>query len=398
MSGFWSFRESRSAAAAAVEAVDGAHGSELAVTTVLPTGVEYRQTLTGQTAEDTREHHKSRRVLQSKTVDWGRTSSHYGTPKTRPQLSRVLCQGTASATGDDTVAAREHHISADQVDRDQLVDAVQRQWWETLNVDIRPVSLLPTAPTRPPTQQAADTETRRVVHELLAHACGPTTEGNTAFAGGRVVQAVTARRGSGKRVPLSFCEPAARGTEPAVRGRVVRVADTRRCCSGAQQASATPTIRGAPHRGEQDAAPVRCPGAAWDAERGGGVHQSGSVVLSTGITAPHASAAPRSQCSVAHEVDLAVSVSCPIEPEGSALWANTHPQAVPHEPASGGGVASNAAAHMDAVCRREELILLRRFFAVWLSAGEQRRVQRCAASYHCFLMQCVSEALGSNAP
>lgn len=369
MSGLWSFREAPTWGPD-TRVGGGGPSRELAVTRVLPVGVEYRNGTQNATSVPAHETAESKEGAQG-TV--------WATSDAAPAAS-------LPASGVEDVC---NCVSGDAVQRGVAVEQVQRSWWLRLGADVRPVaaSLLLAEPAASKDEAwKADTEALHTAQSLLRHAAGGAPKETP------VPEALEVEKSS--RTLPGACRRVSLGKTSTARASPVTL-DTQQ---GSQRCVARLT-------------------GAWDGASLGGLPApdlrgcSGSYLCSPSVPSeeqqhshsPAAAAAPP----LLHENMLRLR-GCSSSPSlgapgatatkastftCSADTATSAAPLAPSPPTVARGAAAGAAA-LIAVSRQEGLVLLRRYFAVWLAASDERRIRRCATTYHEFLMRCVKEALG----
>lgn len=379
MSGLWSFREPGFAVGARAEEPITWRVPR-AVTQVLPEGVAYQRSLqpsvdqafwttessTTTTAsprasiqrESPTKLHKTDTSLKFKDMTDRRTNVCDAVMLCPADVAsrRTACGHSIDTNGGEEVA--------DEVSRDAAVSEVQRSWWRMLNVDVRPAIELPSSvqdgdsTDGPAGMLVADEETSQTVYDLLARvasrgassAHATTSQGKDLRCTSRASQRP---RGSTRSFSYERC------------GKERPVWQSEASFTGSHPSPASVVLK-ADLRGENR------------------VRQQEETVnlVSNSVNGQSA--------------DAALSTSLAASPAVLAVPSETLQQ-VPHTKNAPASISAGAA-RFDAAARpacqeRDARVLLRRCYCVWLNAAEVRRIERCAASYHQRLLECVRDML-----
>ncbi|KAG5473070.1 hypothetical protein CUR178_02987 [Leishmania enriettii] len=396
MSGFWSFRESGGGSAAVARSAKGRRQLDLAVTQVLPVGVEFKSATLSTAHEDAHARFGMRAFLCAEAA--GRIGGADCAPvkKLVRHGDRSSSQST-SAEADDAVV-EEGGTNAHLVDCDEIIDAVQRKWWEALKADVRPGSLLPSASAAPAKLSTPDSETLYHVQDLLSHASGSAASKAATRSRDSALLRCEVRLSERKK------QRACLGRSPASDAQMI----SRKCSENAASCGFRSTVPRGPLLHTEQLARLRerrgsttavqhSEGGLDKSKTGDCSHHDQGGTAKGSIVASRLSSRPEGEGSVEGETSTGTSTFVPLDAQGKVLLPSEVLQGVLRTHTKGFTLSSATATRVEAVRRREELLLLRHYFASWLAAAGQRHIQRCATSYHCFLMQCIDETLGSTA-
>ncbi|KAG5496543.1 hypothetical protein JIQ42_03372 [Leishmania sp. Namibia] len=397
MSGFWSFRESGAGSAAVARSAKGQRQLDLAVTQVLPVGVEFKSATLSTAHEDAHARFKMRAFPCAEEAGWIGGADCAPVKKLVRQGDRSSSQ-SASAEADDAVAVEEGGTNAHLVDRDEVIDAVQRKWWEALKADVRPGSLLPSASIAPAKVSTPDSETLDLVQDLLSRASVSALSKAAARSHDSALLRCEVRLSERKKQRTCL------GRSPASDAQMI----SRKCSENTASCGFRSTVPRGPLLHTEQLARLRerrgsttavqhSEGGLGKSKTGDCSHHDQGGTAKGSIVASHLSSRPEGECSVEGETSTGTSTFAPLDAQGEVLLPSEVLQGVLRAHTKGFALSSTTATCVEAVRRREELLLLRHYFASWLAAAGQRHIQQCATSYHCFLVQCIDETLGSTA-
>ncbi|CAJ1990866.1 hypothetical protein conserved [Leishmania donovani] len=392
MSGFWSFRECDSGSAAAANSASGLQQLDLAVTQVLPVGVEFKRA-TLSTAQEGSHTRFGRKVAPHvEAVEWtGGTDC--GPAKKLARQADLSSSQSISVEAYD-VAVDEGGINAYLLDREEVVDAVQRSWWEALDADVRPGLSLPSASIAPAKVDTPDAETLELVREFLYHASDNVPERETARSCDNAFLSYEVRLSERKEQRTYLDRSPASEVQMKSR-KNAKHADSRSFRSTVPRGPSLHTERLARLRGRRasTAALQLSEGEMSKSKAGSCYNQDHGGIAKDTTVVSHVSSRPEGQCSCELETNSGACTVAPLETQSEVFSPSAALQDVLRTHTRRVNLSSTAATRMEVIRRREELLLLRRYFALWLAAAEQRHIKQCAASYHCFLMWCINDTI-----
>ncbi|CAG9578253.1 conserved hypothetical protein [Leishmania major strain Friedlin] len=397
MSGFWSFRECGSGSAAAANSASGLQQLDLAVTQVLPVGMEFKRA-TLSTAQEGAHTRFGRKVAPHvEAAEW--TGGTDCGPAKKLARQAVLSSSQSMSVEANDAAVKEGWVNAYLVDREEVMDAVQRSWWETLDVDVRPGLPLSSVCIAPAKVDTPDAETLELVREFLYRASGNVPGRETARSrdsaflrcevrlSERKEQRTCLDRSPASEVQMKSRKNAKHTDSRSFRSTVPRGPSlhTERLARLREQSTSTAALQLS--EGEMSKSKA---GSCYSQDHGG-------VAKDTTVVS-HVSSRPEGQGSSEHEANFGTGTVAPLETQSESFSPSAVLQDVLRTHSRRVSLSSTAATRMEVIRRREELLLLRRYFALWLSAAEQRHIKQCAASYHCFLMRCINDTIEHTTP
>ncbi|KPI88702.1 hypothetical protein ABL78_2162 [Leptomonas seymouri] len=416
MSGLWSFREP-SFVAGTNGAPQHARLPTHVVTEILPVGVEYKRSLLPDTSQVAAacasECDVTVAALHDLACISSRGSENEEGPEGQADPLGPSCVCTAhmdGSAGASFTGLGNDKLSADLVDRDEAVSEVQRRWWRTFNVDVRPAVDLPSSAHISEVASAngandVDEEALQTAHLLLAriassdssHAAGPSTTRATRIdesrmkrmspkgtrkAGAAHSQGNEAQRGvshekrAGTSESWTGASPTAVSLEPRslIRCGVqqqellanVRTASAYQQTKESTRSTSLFQSTNTPSEGQCDES--RCSSLPREGERSKATETFSDVSLAVS------------------SVGLRADLGMPSEALQRAL-RSAPTTATPRTE------DCNVDADGQRCTEKVARVMLRHYYALWLTAAEGRRIQRCAASYHDYLLQCVRDAL-----
>lgn len=380
MSGLWSFREpgATTTTTAPTPSAGGERDrwlSRRVVTQVLPTGVEYQRdlvrgavalpwTTTDTTTVAATSAFPARSAAPCATAD----DSQSQTIDDEDAASAAVivergASGLSPAVADEgDGGASAKTMTATAVCRDEAVEAVQRCWWRSLDVDLRPAISLPSAAQERGVEECVGDETEwdeesvRIAQELLTRV---TTTAEAATA-------VSAPRSRDRETPHI------RGVHTTQPLRQVRCSDT---TALRKKDLSKPSLSGQQRQQQQQR---RLDDG--DVSRGScGQRHDVHLTAAGGHTCFAASAVAGGDEGTGNAAALAPSVF---------LQRALHPTTAP------GSDLPAATTNTTLLSPPPLPLLLRRFFGLWRTYAEERRLQRCTAAYRRHLLDCVRDVLG----
>ncbi|KAG5498591.1 hypothetical protein JKF63_02877 [Porcisia hertigi] len=394
MSGFWSFREFGTGTGAAARSASRHRLLDLAVTQVLPVGVEFKRTALSTAQEDAHARYGEQVAPLVETVEGAAGKDHDPAKKMARQVDLLFSQSTSAEA--DSVSAEEDGPLAHLVSRDEAVDTVQRKWWEALDVDVRPAPLLCLASVAPVDVSTLDAETLVLARELLSHSTNSAGETEVARLRDNATARCEGRMGKGKGQRTCFNRLPDSQTQSTLREYATHTS-SRGSCSTVPRGSSHHTERLLRLRGRCSSTAVvqRSEGELPEGEADSCFHQDQGRFAKDTAAGSHPPSKPESQCSNGCKKRLALGTVTPSETKDKVFSLSGALQGVLPTRSRGVTLSSTADMRIKAMRCREERILLRRYFASWLTAASQRHIQQRVASYHRFLMQCVRDTIGN---
>ncbi|CBZ28761.1 conserved hypothetical protein [Leishmania mexicana MHOM/GT/2001/U1103] len=392
MSGFWSFRECGSDSAVTANSASRLQQLDLAVTQVLPVGVEFKRATLSTAQEGGQTRFGKKVAPHVEAVEWIGGTDCGPAKRVARQADLSSSQGMSVEAND--VAAEEGWVNADLVDREEVVDAAQRSWWEALDADVRPGLSLPSASIAPAKVDTPDAETLELVREFLYHGSDNVPERETARSRDNAFLRCEVRLSERKEQRTCLNRSPESGVQMKSR-KNPKHTDSRSFRSTVPRGPSLHTERLVRLRGRSTsiAALQRSEGEMSKSKTGSCYNQDhGGVAKDTAVVS-HASSTPEGQCSCERETNFGSGAVAPLEAQREVFSPSAVLQDALRTHTRKVTLSSTAATCMEAIRRREELLLLRRYFALWLAAAEQRHIKQCAASYHCYLMRCINDTI-----
>ncbi|KAG5472302.1 hypothetical protein LSCM1_03701 [Leishmania martiniquensis] len=394
MSGFWSFRESVADSAAAARLAKERRPLDLAVTQVLPVGVEFKRAMLSTSHEDARGRFRRKTLPCAEATGQIRETDRG--PVTRLARKGDLSSSQSTAAEADDAVVDEGRADAHLMDHDEVIDAVQRKWWEALGADVSPGSLLPSAEMAPTIASIPDEETLGLVQNLLSHASGSTPSKAAARLHDSALLSCEVLLHKKRERRARFSRSPAPDAQVTSRQSSEHTAS----CSVHSAVPCEPLLHTGKlaHLRPRRSSTARAPHSEGKIDRsktGGCSHQDHGGAAKGPAVVSHLFSRPEGERSFAGERSTGAGTATPVEKQSEVFLPSAILQSVLRTRTRGLILSSTTATRVEAVRRREELLLLRHYFALWLAAADQRHIQQCTASYHCFLMQCVNETLGN---
>ncbi|GET90683.1 hypothetical protein, conserved [Leishmania tarentolae] len=392
MSGFWSFRECRSSSAAAANSVSGLQKLDLAVTQVLPVGVEFRRAILSTEQDGTLTRLGLKVGPRVEAAEWSEGTDGGPAEKLTQQADLSSSQNMPAEFSD--IVVEEDWASAHLVNREEVADAVQRSWWEALEADVRPGLLLPSASIAPAEVDMSDAETMEIVRTLLHHASGSVPGKETAQGRNNASLRCEVRVSEKREQRTCLNRSLAPGVQMKSRKNAKNM-DSRGFHSTVPRGPSLHTERLARLRGRSGSVAAlqkskeemgrSKTGSFYNQAHGGAAKDTPMVV--------HLSSSSEGRCSHEREQNSGTGTVAPRETQNEVATPSDVLKEILRTHTRRASLSSTAAMRMGVIQRREELLLIRRYFALWLAAAEKRHIKQCAVSYHCFLMRCVSDTI-----
>ncbi|AIO00319.1 hypothetical protein LPMP_300840 [Leishmania panamensis] len=343
--------------------------------------------------EDAHAHVVMKEAPHIEKVEWTGGMDCSPTQKLTRQVDFSLSQST-SVKANDVVNVEKDWANTHLVERDEVVDAIQCKWWETLDADVRPGLLLPSASTTPMKVGTPDAETLGLVRELLSHASDSAPKKTAVRSSDNAL--LRCEVPLSKRKEQRTCLDRSPASEVPI--------ELRKHAKHTASRSFHPTVPRGPSLHTERLAHLRgqCVSTATMQRSEGEIDRGKACRCSQdhdGVTkditvAFQLSSRPEGQCRCERESSSGTGTATPLEAQSEVFSPSAVLQGVLCAHTKGISLSSATAVRMETLQQREELLLLRRSFAMWLTAASQRYIQQCAASYHCFLMQCINDTIG----
>ncbi|KPA83076.1 hypothetical protein ABB37_02791 [Leptomonas pyrrhocoris] len=427
MSGLWSFREP-SFAVGTTGGPQSTRRPTHAVTEVLPVGVEYKKSLLPRTSQ-------AAQTLAAATSASGKGEMVADLPNLTPVSSRgrqeeedssdqadfydlpcARCADVNDSTGATFAHPDNNKSVADLVGRDEAISEVQRGWWRALNIDVRPAVNLPSSAHAPEKASAVDEATLQTAHLLLARVASSDNYSPSA------ASSIACATPVGKR---NATHTSASGTRKGDASRLQRSEARRGVCQAQRSKASSSGIDASPATGSLGS-PLRTGRGAQQQERPANITTASTSHLTNDTTRSvggcniiHGEGPCRTRAALPFQMTSAVCEEprpelprAPFPAEGEEVKKATETLFTGAyagcliEPRVGLGVPPQCLqrtlrrVHPTAPCADEQTcqekdarVVLRHYYALWLTATEERHMQRCAASYHDYLLQCVRDAL-----